>query len=490
MLVNIAGDAYTTLSPAFSSQTCINFYAELANLKMIGYQQELRQPKYANYLVGTPGTEIFVALAQGPVRGLFTFNNVLYAVANNTFYSINTAGVQTSQGTLTTTSGPVQMCINFNNEILLVDGTNGYVYDIDADTFTQITDINYRSGAKTCSFQQGYAVINDDTIFALSNLNDFSNWDAIDQSAIGSYQDKIITTYWNHVSLELWVFCDQHTEVWYNAGTNPYPLAQRSTLGIDMGCAAPFSVYQLGNTLFWLSKDARGKAMVVMANGYTPTVISTDAINAALASYDVIDDAISYAYQEAGHTFYVLTFPTQDITWVFDLNTELWHQRSSVAHQGTDNSYNLPHRHISNCFVPFNGMNLVGDWFNGNIYKMALDIYTDNTDPILRERISCFQFNDLKQMSIYSYQVDAQTGVGTTTGQGANPQLLFSYSKDYGQTWISDQFMPLGKSGEFQTRCRVNSLGLSRTINFRHRISDPVSVRLMNSQVFLTQGSS
>ena len=35
----------------------------------------------------------------------------------------------------------------------------------------------------------------------------------------------------------------------------------------------------------------------------------------------------AYAYQEQGHTFYVLNFPTAGATWVWDVTTDVWHER-------------------------------------------------------------------------------------------------------------------------------------------------------------------
>jgi hypothetical protein len=488
MKITLVGDAYTTLSPAFSCQTCINFYPELADLKYVGGQNEIREPKYEGYLVNTPGLSLFTTLGTNSVRCLYEFNEVLYGVSDNKFYSINTSGTKTQLGTLNTSSGLAQIEINFDNELLIVDGTNGYTYATATNTFAQITDSNFLNGASTCTFQEGYGIINNDTVFALSSLNDFTTWPVLQQTAFGSYQDVIVSV--KSTKLETWVFGKYHTEVWYNAGATPFPFARRNYVNIDMGCAAKFSVVQINNTLFWIARDKKGRCMVVTANNYNPQVISTDAINAALTSYATVSDAFAYIYQDAGHIFIVFTFPTQNVTWVYDAVTDLWHQRSSLIGVALMNFQNYPLRHASNCYAYFNGKHYVGDYQSGNVYEMNLNTCTDNSLPILRERITSFQQNDLKQTTIYSFQADVQSGTGTATGQGSNPAIMFSYSKDYGRTWSTDRILEMGETGQYTKRVRTNTLGAGRTWNFRLRYSDPAPCRIMQAQVTLTGGSS
>ncbi|MFE1676613.1 hypothetical protein ACFMJE_18460, partial [Acinetobacter baumannii] len=71
--------------------------------------------------------------------------------------------------------------------------------------------------------------------------------------------------------------------------------------------------------------------IVYRAVGYTGKRISTHAIEYAIQSYSTITDAIAFTYQQEGHSFYVLTFPTADKTWVFDVSTELWHERAGFV---------------------------------------------------------------------------------------------------------------------------------------------------------------
>jgi len=91
----------------------------------------------------------------------------------------------------------------------------------------------------------------------------------------------------------------------------------------------------------------------------------------------VTSDAIGYTYSQAGHEFYMLTFPTEDVTWCFDLASQLWHRRA-----WRDPVTGIYHRHRSNCCAVFGDDIIVGDFENGKIYKLSQSVYTDDGDPL------------------------------------------------------------------------------------------------------------
>ena len=144
--------------------------------------------------------------------------------------------------------------------------------------------------------------------------------------------------------------------------------------------------------------------------GYNAQTVSTPQIEYRIGQYDKKDDAVGYIYHQEGHTFYVLTFPTESKTWCYDLTTRVWHERSS----GT-----FGERNRSNCHAWFNGKNYVGDFENGNIYELDLDTYTDAGDTIIRKRSSQTVENGRKRLFHSRFEIEFEAGVGLTTGQGS-----------------------------------------------------------------------
>jgi hypothetical protein len=147
---------------------------------------------------------------------------------------------------------------------------------------------------------------------------------------------------------------------------------------------------------------------VVMFNGYSPVVISPPSINYQIGQMSDVTDAFAYMYSQEGHVFYVLTFPTGNATFVYDLTTQMWHERSTYS----QNVYTF-NRHRSNCCVTMGNITYVGDWSEPYIYKMGSSYYTDNGKPIPSMRIAphLFDKEGLNNIFIHRLQVDLEFGI-------------------------------------------------------------------------------
>jgi len=195
-------------------------------------------------------------------------------------------------------------------------------------------------------------------------------------------------------------------EVWYNAGLADFPLARIDGAFMETGCLAPYSVAKLDNSVFWLGSDARGNGIVYRNQGYNAQRVSTHAIEWQIQQYNVLNDAIGYSYQQDGHSFYVLTFPTAQATWVFDVATGAWHERAFW--DGAQFR-----RHRSNCQANFAGQVLVGDWENANLYAFDADYYLDNVSSqrwLRSWRALPAGQNNLKRTTHHFLQLDIETG--------------------------------------------------------------------------------
>jgi hypothetical protein len=205
-------------------------------------------------------------------------------------------------------------------------------------------------------------------------------------------------------------------------------------------------------------------------NGYTPQRVSTDALEAAIAQYSDISDAQGYAYQQEGHTFYVLTFPTGGATWVYDAATQLWHQRAYL-----NPATGILGRHRSNCHLYYAGQHLVGDFSTGTISALDLGYYLDGADPLPAIRAAAHIAGpDYTWLVHNRLQVDMETGVGQNDGQGAAPVVLLDWSDDGGYTWSNQRAASIGRIGQRRARVRWNRLGRARDRVYRITITDPV----------------
>jgi len=452
--IPICGPAYKSDSIPLNSQTCINMFPEINE----------SDSKNVVALKPTPGLTLFSTLTgYGTIRGIYTTsNNRLFAICGDTLSEINSVGVATVMGTIGTNTGRVYMTDN-GLELIIADGSAGYLFTLSTNTLSTIAS-GYPNGSHVVFLNQRFINNKPNTQqFYWSNLADGSTWDASNVASAEGTPDNINAL----VTLggELWVFGPQSYEVFYDTGST---FARIQGSHSDVGCAAKYSPAITDANIFWLGGDDSGQGKVYTNQGYRPLRISNHAIEAEMQSYAEVSDAWGYTYQQDGHEFYVLSFPTANKTWVFDMVTGMWHERNY-----TDSSNKVfYHKGIVHDF--YNEKNLVGDWSSKNIYILDTDKYTDDGDEITRERTTPHIWNNLERSFYSSFQLDMEVGVGLTSGQGSNPQVMLQISNDGGRTWGSEKWKSAGRIGEYKTRVKWNRLGTSRDRVFRIRMSDPV----------------
>jgi hypothetical protein len=225
---------------------------------------------------------------------------------------------------------------------------------------------------------------------------------------------------------------------------------------------------------------------VFQSDGYTPTRISTHAIEFAIQGYTTVDDAVAWVYQDQGHYFYVLNFQTANVTWVFDATTRLWHQRGQW--DSAQSMFMCMDLH-THCQV--GTQHWVGNSLTGQVYVMTITAPTDLNGNGMR-RVRRFRaFADNERYVFYSnFQVDMETGVGSSSGQGVDPQIMLSWSNDAGHTFCSPVAMGAGAQGQYAYRAMVRgSLGRSRNRVFELVCTDPVPWRLTQAFVDAEQGT-
>jgi len=461
-------------SAAFDAEQCINLYPETGS----------PISKSVVMLLGTPGKRLWSTLSGGGVRGLLRFNSSTgIAVVGSNVYRVNTSGIGTLLGTIDAATTPVSMASN-GTTVMIVTGVNGYTLDPITGSITQIVNLAF-TGADTVQFEDGYFVFNKTGTgqFQITNLYGTA-LDPLDFTTAEGAPDLLLSLLVDH--REIWLFGETSTEVFFNSGNVDFPFERINGAFIEQGCAAKFSPAKMDNTVYWLTADERGQGTVQRAQGYTPQRISTHALEYALGQMPRIDDAVAYTYQQEGHSFYVLNFPTAQKTWAYDAAVNLWHERA-----WRDPVTGALKQDRAICQMAFAGETIVGDWETGKLYVLDLDYFTDNGDPIARVR-SCPHISspDYKQQFFASLQVDMQAGVGLTTGQGSDPKAMLQWSTDGGYSWSNELWASIGKIGERRSRVKWRRLGRSRDRVFRVTITDPVRVAIIGASVQLSEGMS
>jgi hypothetical protein len=468
------------------------------------------------YLNRAPGLTTLCTVGTGPIRGLWAHQSNgtdAYCVSGTGFYRINTDYTSQYIGEVLGT-GPVTFADN-GTQIFIAANPLGYIYNETTNVFAKIIDVDF-TGAGTVCYLDGYFVYNepDSQKIWITQLLDGTSVDPLDFASAEGSPDGVVAV--NTIHRELWVFGTDTTEVWYDSGATDFPLIPIQGAFNETGCIAAYSVAKLDNSLFWLGNDPRGFGVIFRSNGYAAQRVSTHAIEFAIQNYGIISDAVAYTYQQEGHAFYVISFPTANATWVYDVATGSWHERASLVNGEFA-------RHRSNCQCNFQSTTLVGDYENGNIYKFDLDVYADNGEEqkwLRSWRALPSGQNNLKRTAQHSLQLEIESGVGlnlypayaseqldteaglnliTEAGEnlvtsaypaapGYNPQAMLRWSDDGGHTWSNEHWKSMGKIGEYGYRNIWRRLGMTQKLRDRvYEISgtDPVKVAIMGAELIL-----
>ena len=320
---------------------------------------------------------------------------------------------------------------------------------------------------------------------------------------------------------EVYLMGEASSEVWVDVGAFPFPFQRVPGTSTQHGIAAQFSVARLGDSFAYVSRNNRGQGQIMQMQGYKPTRISTHAVEYSLVN-QYIDDAIAWTYQLEGHEVYVVSFPTINITWAYDMASGMWHK---WLYSNTDGTYS---RHRGNCEAQFQGMVLVGDYANGKIYELDKSVYTDDGVNTRRLRRAPHLVADFQRQYFEEFQIQFQPGVGTTglsvspfiyigtpyilyptatliipptqtvvigvatlSNQTTTlPQAMLRWSDDGGSTWSKEHWTTIGALGKYQNRAIWRRLGQARDRVFEVVVSDPVKAVIISANLKASGGEN
>lgn len=490
------GPTYNLKSVNVDAQRCVNLFPEVIES---GTGKEAQ----VAFLKSTPGLENILEVGPGPIR-LVHFDDppinthnpttrIFVASGNKMYKVIYSAGAwsATEIGTLTTSSGPIKaVSVQFNlGATVFVDGTDTYLYwkySTGDALIIETFDLFAAYGYPTAPNATHVVLIDGYFIFNSANTNQFyvSDWNSltIDPLNFASAEgdpDNIEAIISNN--RELWVFNERTTEVYVNTGNADFPFERVQGGFIEKGCLAKYSVAKIDGTVFWLGRDEFGQGIVYSSKGLTPQRISTHAVEFAIKNYENNRAANGFTYQSDGHSFYVLNF--DEGTWVYDLSTNLWHERAFTNSGALER-----HRANYHSFIPEFGIHMVGDYSNNKIYQFDDDKFTDDGTEITRMRVAPHVSSGLQRLFCSRFQIDMETGVGLDgSSLGSDPKVIMDFSDDGGHTYSNEAWVSAGKSvggiGEYKTRVIWRRLGQFRDRIFRIKITDPVKVTILSAEL-------
>lgn len=452
--IQFATESWVARSLPVSCERSVNFYAE----------KEPPDAKTPIAVFPSPGILAWLTLGTGPIRGFNVMNNVLYVVSGQQLFSVTGTKQVTLLGGGINGSAVVSLSNN-GIQVIVVNGVGGWVWNADTLVYQQITDPNFFP-ANTVTFFDEYFVLDKagTNEFFLSNILDGTTYNALNFAAATVHPGLLLATVNQQENLEL--FCQNDIETWYDSGAVAFPFARYDGATVERGCAAVGTPIKEDNAIFFLGNDL----IFYRLDGVLPKRVSTHAQEGAWQNYETVSDAFCFSFTFQGHKFVCITFVSANATWIFDIATNLWHERISYNSQGTSLG-----RWRVNCTAVFFNQNLVGDAFGNAIGLLSSESYQEYGVQMIGTLVSPPVQSDRKRVFHNLLELDMETGVGLASGQGSNPQVMLDWSNDGGRTWSMLQiWQSLGKVGEYLTRLRWKKMGQARQRVYRLTISDPV----------------
>jgi len=455
-------------SPNVSANKLVNAYYEFHQVK----------DRTSVSLHSPPGLTEFVNRGDTPWRGLHEFigNSRLYGVHRDTLYEIDNAGTSTSIGTLNTNSGRVDICDD-GTYVVIVDGSEIYTYNTSTSTFSAVSDADRPTSPNTCIFQGGRILTDEDDTgqFKGAELYDPTDWDALDFATAESNPDNLrrIINYRGTVVL----FGDYTTEFWSNVGGGGFPYARILNADVEYGLAARWSVGKHNGSYAFLCRNREGEVFVGQLNGYNVEKISNPEFDHIINGYSQVANATGFGYMLGGHPMYQLNFPAAGKSWLYDASTQYW----------SELQYKENERHRAEIGTEFLNRTIVSDYSSGKLYELDSDTYTDDGEEIHMVLRGRHIFNNKVMLRFDRLELGLEPGTGTS-GQGENPVAGLRLSKDGGNSWGTQVFARMGKTGEYLTRLMWRRLGRGRDIVCEVRITDPVKRVITDATLYYEEG--
>lgn len=396
-----------------------------------------------------PGLTLAWNLGDDPCRCLYVAEGALFAIHGTTLRQL----VNGSWVTRGSVPGALRVEAAHNGrqagiQVRFDNGQygGGYVWDMQAQTLTRITDTGY-PGSVSNDYIDHYLTGVDPAgrFWFISDLDNAMEYNTLDRTDSEASPDRIIAA--KRIEFDIAVFNTSTTEFFYNAGTATGTFQSKRAV-IDVGAAGRFTIQRIDNTLIFLGSDG----ILYRINGYQKQRISTVPFEKAIAGLRW-SDAISFTHVDRGHALYFLHFPDGQ-TWCYDCASQEMSRRESIGSE----RWRVSH------IVRWNGDFYAASLFDGRIWKLDWDSVREE-DELFRSYRRTQIIHDSGN-AFRVQEVVAQVQVGSKPDDWPDDldhELMLRYSQDGGNNWSNWKRKTMGKLGEFMTRVRyLGGFGLIR----------------------------
>jgi hypothetical protein len=443
--IPLVGPTYQSRSAPVGNQHTKNFYIEVDP-----------QANEQAVLMPFPGCKYFTVSGSGAGRGVLEYGGNIYVVSGTELYRITSGGTATLIGTISG-SNRVGMADDGTNLVITVGDAKPYTYD--GTTLTQGSDADLPN-ANTVIYINSRVIYDRPLGTAFADLDDPLVVNSANILNANTDSDSNVAVVKR--GQQIFAFGNKTIEPinFTSSGTPPY--ARINSAVQPVGTVSAHSVASNKEYVYFLGSDRN----VYRMQGFQSMPISNPAIGSDIEGYSVVSDAYGVCFNFDSQFFYLLTFPTEDVTWLYNQNSGLW----------TNLGYGVSGAHLIAGYVYAFNKHLVIDRRNGNIYELDFETFTDNSGVIQRQRTTkTIQGKDYgmtgKTLFMSRLELIIEGGVSLVSAQS---QVIMQYSDDNGQTWSTERWAYIGQQGDYGYKIEWFGLGGFVKRMFRFTMSDPI----------------
>jgi len=239
------------------------------------------------------------------------------------------------------------------------------------------------------------------------------------------------------------------------------------------GTFAPYSVQVVDNGLFFLDNERNVVRVVERSLKVLSNAIAKD-----LQALETVSDAIGMNIQCDGLRLYVITFPTEDKTFVYDYKQNDWYDWGFY-----DSTNALYQRWLGNCSVYMKKWNqhLVGSRRDGKIYEISTD-YHDDDGSFIRNYVETGWINHgtnaWKGCAVLDLYLERGSGIASEV----EPDIFINFRDNNNIEWSNDRNIGLGKIGQRDVNKKIRQLGRYQRRKWRFVMTDDVPFALLGAE--------
>ena len=430
-----AGESSVTQN---SRETLMNMYSEI---EVTGRKRLIRRQRAGlRRLVANTGTKRAHEHSDGDGYDYLIIDNALYRFDGTTL---------TSLGTINSTTGRCWIIFNDNNDLMISDGSQGYIYN-GTSIATITTPDNVAVGPLAYQGGWGLFPVPGTGQWYITGVNDFDSVDALDFATAEAHPDPLLRIFIDHNQALL---CGTRTiEVWQLTGASDFPFQPLTNSQIQRGLAARNAIVAEDNTTMFVGDDR----VVYRLEGYRPVRVSTGPIERAIlrVTQASMDDCDAYSYTSGGQKFLVFTFPNE-LTIQYNLATGLWNYCSTYGYAdwrmiGSSGGYSR--------------------YYSTPTGIVALDETLNTDESGIMRRVACGAPGDAgsRDITVTKFELDAEMGRAPINGTA---QIMLRFAPD-GETFGNIKVRSLGVTGEYRHRAVWRNVGHGRRPTIEVSASD------------------